>query len=895
MAISIIKKIPIWVYFLALSGLTLLWFKTNTIIYVHDEVIPLDPVTDLKNYWSLWRSDTNFGAATSGGLPKLVSVAVFACLYEIFHNIQYVEMVLYVLMFFCAFYGSYLLIKKVLNLVNIKNTYANIVGSFTYTTSPFFIFYIWRLNYIMTRSWFFAFIPILIYSYVSLLQTKNKKSTFKYLLVFILSSILISPSFSHPAFFLITLLFFIIFFVIFYIVKRPYLSNKVMFIKAILYVCLFICVNSFWLLPRTTTFSSELAGAQNGIGTNTVVADNSMKLNFANNSTLTETPALYDNPAWYSWSSFYTSSYLFKTASIIILIFVVYGVVKSKSKIIYFLFLVFLTCSLFMMGTSPPFVLIKKWLFIHLSPLQSFRDPGKWGFAGIIILSILVAYVTALLYIKFSNNKKIKIILLSILPVCLIICSWPYFTGQLIPSNYKLPGAQISIPNDYYSASSYLKTNNLNDSPILQLPVHGSHNSAKWSDDNGYKSVDVLKNLTSLPILDSNSPSSYKNIQNQLENSFRKSTLTQTSFSNLLDSSGIKFIVINKDTNSDILKNKNSPELYESLLNKYSFLTKVFQSEHLDIYKNNNSIDSLVYSPNSVELIKSKLNEKSNLIADASKIKNSSGSNLVKSRSYPLIISGNMNANSKAYLSFNDTVDTNEYAYLLINYNGITNDSVAVNAQDQTGFSEWLPEVTDTVKKKFVNFPSDTYIYDMSQFNSGKISIDFNVFSQSYKKVSININDVSFVNGIYDTYKNYTSVDTTKNAYVVNKNVDFYHNYNSVVSNVKQMSSTKYNLEISSKNNALIVLKQNNDPDWRLKIGNKEYKPYVINDFQMGWSVNLSDICKEYYCKNNNGIYDVNASIYLTSNKLIYEGLILSLSSIFLAFILISLKKYDSN
>lgn len=875
-----------------------LWFDQSKIVYFHDEIIPLDPANAFHDYLSVWRQNVNIGTASAGGIPKLISFLIFDLFTKVGLSIHIIEIIFYISTIFTAGFSMFFLCRYLLGRQNLYANISALFASIFYMTSPFIIEYVWRLNYIITRSWYFALIPALLLAFILFCSSriKSKKSYFA-LFAFSASSILISPSFSHPSFFImaimtITLGFFIAFF-------KNKIGIKTLLIKTLILLVIFLILNLYWLVPRYTTFADEYETAES-IGTTSVLLQNSQNLSVFRSLFLGDAPSLHDNVKWYSWSGLYENPF-FYISGLIIFVIALFSL-KTKNKVAMCLGFAFLLVFPFYVGTLEPFGIVKLFLFNHFTFLQAFRDPGKWGFYLLPVLCMMLSF--GIYTIIFNSKKWVKIYFIALLILTIGIVSYPYFSLRAIPDKYVYPSAQISIPSDYYELAKVLESNNHN-MPILQFPLHGSHNYANWN-NGGYKGVDILRNISGQPLLDTNVNSENLQMLKILQQKLSTNSTEPMAITRLMHGIGAKYIIINKDSDASFINNTFTEGILKTLNNSEE-VNRVFDSKHLSAYllKNNNisfiytaQVNKAIDSKNDYDLVNTTEPNNWQLIQSNEKAQNID----LPLTNYQ---TKDQSTSQVSYIKNIKPLNIDPYniTYINVNLSSIDkNVSIAVSAEDVTGHSEWLPNVSKQINKNLsTNSAPLENVFSLINFTTNIKTLRVNIVNKSGKSQNISIKSVNDVNGLVNTYNAYTQNDLSHQAYLNNDIVNDVSGHGSI-DKISDIKPTSANFTLSGTGKILIASHQQYDKNWKLNFKNSSIKsvdPIPVNADLNGWVVDIDSICtNSHFCTKNNNVYTVNLKIEYIPQKAFIVALYTSLGffiliTIFaiLAYVILSLKK----
>lgn len=484
-------------FFLVLSlSIAILNTKFN-FVYFHDEVIPLSSQF-IINYFSTW-SVNDFGLPSSGGIPKLISFIFFLPLIE---SAEITEiLIITILTYFSLFY-----FKKLCDKWFKCSNFESISGALIYIANPFITFYVWRTANLATRFWFFSFLPANLYFLTEYLDGKKPKMLF----LFLITHILIIPSFTHPAFVIIyTLIITVILLSNYFALEKDKLKQYS--IKVLKVGLLVVFINALWIFPRVFTLSDELQFASS-VGLSKSLIKNSDYLNFVNVISGIGFGSLYEKYTWYDWQEYYQSSLVIITGIIVLLIIFSPLLFNVKKDTRYYLFLaIFIVGNILAYGTNASkYILV---LFERFPFLYAFRDPGKWYGMTVLFQSLLFVFGLSFLRKNLDLNRfKIKYIPYFISVFIIIILGWPVLFGfaTRYPS-IDLPGSRIIVPQEYRVANNYL-----GDDRILILPFIGNHFISDWK-KGAYKGVYILRSMTGKSFVTIANPNTKESVERVTE------------------------------------------------------------------------------------------------------------------------------------------------------------------------------------------------------------------------------------------------------------------------------------------------------------------------------------------------------------------------------------------
>lgn len=842
-----------FIFIFGLSLTTLFWFKNGTVVYFHDEIIPLNPNITLSDYLNMWRDSINLGTASSGSIPKLLPYYIFY-LFNLFGlSVQTTEKIFYLLTVLTAGTGMYILSKYLIGPNRLYSRISSFIASYAYIVSPFIVEYIWRLDYIITRAWFYAFITY--YTLILLLLMRRKNRSYQNILLLSLSGIvggLISPSFSHPAFFIMFIV--VILGCITYGVLIQQIPLMQAIYKLILVTLVSSIINLYWLVPRSVTAAAEYVNASS-VGLLNTYVSNSNVIDTLKSLFIGDTPSMHDNIPWYSWSGFYSSVIYVCAGFILVLICLIkYLINRNKQSLI--ILLAFLSIFVVYVGSQKPFSNIKLVIFERISILQAFRDPSKWGFLLLPIFCIMLA-MSVMTILKSQYRKYVKFFLPILVLVCISVLGWPFLSSRTIPPKYVYEGAQIKVPNEYYAVSQLINDNDKN--AIIQFPLHGAHNSAVWSNDNGYKGVDVLRTLSGQPILDTNINFYGQQILRGLQTNLSKKVVTNSQLETILNNFNSKYIIVNKDFDYHFIRFDGLTNL-SSNLNALPAIKKVYSSNFIDVYKRVESPQNKLFIAQGAEdyaLSKQYSSKMISSFSDWEIVNNSNEVHRINDGDFSV---KNLNNGSTFYLKNRSKLNINPIAtpYISISYKNIPKDmKIAVSAEDSNGYSEWIPNVTNIISK-FTNLSNGQYVFDLSSFDQNVNTLRINFTKETSVDTgssTINLISLDQITNLTNFYSIYSTNNLNEN--VLSSEKAFSNT--ATISDVAKTSPTKYVFSLKGTGSILIGSYQQSDNNWVIsyhgKVLKDVFKNIQINASQSGWIVDLDKMCSRYnLCIKNESI-----------------------------------------
>lgn len=540
-------------FFLLAFFLALIWISDGKIIAGGEEGILFRHFSKTPEI-TVW-SETGTGYPMPILLPR-VTFAIFINFLDKFLLPQYSQLLIFFLLILSGLLGFYFLVREILG--NLK--VAVIAGIFfllnLYTQSQVFG------RFLFEGMFAWAYLPIFLFSWIKFAKT-NK---WKWLAVFLISSLIFSCAFGHPAY-VITLWFTAILFAVseFWINRRNKKEIFRMGSRFLICSVLWIGANFWWIYPYLRLGHSSFSKIS------------SFQANF---DSLLGVSKFF--PIWEilllrqsflfgkdsNWYFFYSSFWIYLIS--IVILFIVYIGWRSVRHTRYGLYLTLLAVfGLFISkGANFPFGnIFFKWLFINFSVTEVFRNSyEKFGLVWLLPYSIFFAsglfFVST--YIKGATRKML--IGISLIIFCGVLV-WPIWTGDIFTQKMR-----IEIPPYYEEANAFLN-NNLNDGRVLMLPIipgDGVHYT--W----GYWGIEPSEFLLDKPVVSrilrtEYFDDKYINLQNNFSNN--------DDYNELLNQMNIKYLILHRDLDNKSSSASSSAQVQEILKRnpQVSFLREIGQ------------------------------------------------------------------------------------------------------------------------------------------------------------------------------------------------------------------------------------------------------------------------------------------------------------------------------
>lgn len=422
-----------------------------------------------------------------------------------------------------------------------------------------------------------AYLPYFLLLWIKIISEKNNK--IKYYFLFIISSLIFSNSFGHPAFILTLWIPLLLYVLHQLILNRKNITEVKSIIKHTIFGILAWLISSFWwIIPYLKFGQSAFDLTENpsvnfdslkGVSQYFTVKDIILL-----RQSFIFSPQLFDG--LYTNQAIYFLSYS-------VLAIIIIGIFKSiKSQNGRFVVMLFLVSLFLSKGTNPPFGnKFYKILFETLPQTQSLRNSyEKIG----ILFTLSYALLFGLGFHKIITqikNLKAKIIITICLSVLFFgILVLPIWKGTLYGGGVQ--NTRIKIPAYYANLNMYLNNQN-DDARILMLPiVPGDGANYNWADGK-YNGIDPSEFLFERPVISKILRTKYFDAKYmQLNQAFTSNNSKE--FSSLLDQTNVKYFVLRNDIDiptNDIL----SPENTKKILNSFPEIIYKQSFDKLDLYE----------------------------------------------------------------------------------------------------------------------------------------------------------------------------------------------------------------------------------------------------------------------------------------------------------------------
>jgi len=802
-SVKYLRKIDYVIFFLAFSTavLSVQYMKGGfKLIIFHDSPYPIDPISMVSKFSSIWRDIANFGFYDPTGVPLTFLYLLISPLQLLFGDNVLIPQFLFLLTIFnIALLSMYFLSKEIG--LSKKNA---ILSSILYIANPYSIFYVWRI--LNTNLFLYAVAPSIILSILKIVDCENVK---KYCLLLLIGAVFAFPAFANPAWYVSLLIVSFVISLSWSVIRR---LNLKLLMRTLLTVSVFLILpfigyfSPILFFQNPFTISSSIESAMMFFKFNT------QHINLLRIFSLTNLSPLYEEVKWYPFEEVYRSDVLsmvfgvFVGCIIAILLF-------TKEQKSYPFIVTIITLSALSLPTTGLFIMEKiPWL------LLAFRDPSHklgWGIA----LSLALLIPLGLQKVKLVLlKKKLSIVAFLLALILLSYWSFPIFTGQFVPLDVKngnLNFSAFGLPNEYMEAISYIKQDEdtQNGARVLIYPFA----SILWSSTEGYWGNDILR-FSGISTISTLAHVNFRGEEEVLLNLQDQRIINDLNYVNYISRLGIKYILVRKDFCENYLQ-PSVRFIIESLSNK-SNLMKIIENNCYILFKVINQKSTLF----SLIIPSEPLNKSFKVNFDE-----------LEGVSTPIFFNWSLEKRGSAvilrpldgatnytwidmnYLSFNDDSYYDFIRVEISNSTGITN--VVLSFRSKEGESGFILPCTISLENETV-----VYLFKINKLEGIRPS-DLN-------RIFINFN-----------FKTPQSV-FVKSFEFLNTKLSFRDFLTSLSLSYKKLSSTQYIVNLPSNINKkpfYLIFSESYDPGWKVYISGQqipEENHFIAIGFANGWYIN---------------------------------------------------------
>lgn len=493
------------------------WYKAGLIIGGAEEsLIFHDLQKTLQLYKYTWE-EVNYGGPQTATMTRYPYFVFLEYLNRLGIRTDLLQIITFFILIFASAFFVYVFVKEA---ISDKPIYCLLAALF-YILNPFVFFNIWN-RFLVAMFFFEPLLPATLYFLFKAFKTNN----ILYLIIFVLSSFILSSAFSLPSN-IITLWVVLFLFLIAELIedRRSFKSLLKLIVWFLVFFVSWILTNLWWILPlnyQATVVYSPVFGTKENLG---VLRSISNQFPF-----LTVITLGYKNML----------SLLQMVISFIMLLVIWFGFKEIKFKDVRNFLLILVFLSYFVLnGSNFPTGKIFEFFFERISQLQLFRNPYE-KFGLVLILAYSILFPLGIKYIsKLSHNVAV---FLTILIFGFLFT--PFWTGKVFgDENINF---YVKIPQDYAQVNKLLNQDK-DQFRILHLPLLVSDGSAyNWP--NKYFGINPNFQLFDKPSLEGptlirKEPNNYWRI---LREGFYNGKINQ-----LFKYANIKYLMLHKDIDTD--------------------------------------------------------------------------------------------------------------------------------------------------------------------------------------------------------------------------------------------------------------------------------------------------------------------------------------------------------
>lgn len=575
------------IFFLLVAFLLIqLWFSKGMLFGGTEVGIPTyAPGKILDQIKWMWWEALGPGASFPTVSASMSLYALMAILERFGFSAILIQKILFFLILYLQGLGGSLVFRAIIS----KNNRLQILAGLLYVFNPYMMTYVWH-RFIYANFVLSAVLPLLIYFYLQLLEKKEIKFIFFFLVTSLFSSYMFSAVAPVIA----------IWFSIFVLYVAAVIANRksfkmisrITFFTILLFV-FWILTNLWWVYPLISSKTIFNVFSIRGEVDTLLALRGQTTINYVIRGTSSYFLFLKED-----WGSIY-NSLLFRFLSWIPVLFILFGLIgRIRHKKIWYMILLFLAGIFVAKGAAEPLGNFTTWLYTRIFFLGAIRNP----FEKLGLLVILPASVIATIGINNCWNLY-KTVYLKIIIVALIIgCGiyvWPMWSDKLFGSkDYPL---YFTLPEDYPVISDFLsKELNTDYGKILYLPI-SEEDSATYNWKYPYNGVELASQL-----FPGSSISRFlyiSSVDQVLKESARVFHTRDYNFQRqLISNFGIKYIVLNKNLDW-YSRSVDDPQFVERTLDFSPDLKMIKETENLKVYKFIPKTLPAIFSADSIMLV----------------------------------------------------------------------------------------------------------------------------------------------------------------------------------------------------------------------------------------------------------------------------------------------------
>ncbi|HBB66166.1 MAG: hypothetical protein A2049_05000 [Elusimicrobia bacterium GWA2_62_23] len=503
------KILPDLLFLLAISALSLTWFRGDNLINVGDFCFPLDRKVYLSVSTFLWDHSISMGYPAAGQLGSIFPYSLLGVLTDwIGLSLVSFEKLMFFLWFSISGLGMYAFCAE-----SGLSRPARLFAALFYMMNPYSLLVPWHLasglliaGYSMT--------PPLMFLLTRMLRT-GRFSDWGWM--FLAWFVCGTYSYMNPVVGVVHLLLFGSFsaFHVLLSLRKGLPVGRTILLIVLLFLAWGLA-SSYWVIPFVKGIAAQSAAASNA----TMAFASNLETFSMNSAPLSENLRLQGlwsmHESWRPWTPYYAWAKAYKEPFFILLGFLppfllLGGLVLAEKRAYAFLFYFtsLLLATLFMMkGAYPPLESINFWMNSHLPFFGTAFRAGyqKWGLMASFAFCCLAGYGAGAV-IEHSHTKSGKwawAVGAALGVLLFVVYMFPFWNGQVIFSGGGIiPSARAKVPESYSELYAWTKAQP-GEFRIFSLPLSRNSNSIyKW-EDGGYSGADFIRFFSAKPVIYAN-------------------------------------------------------------------------------------------------------------------------------------------------------------------------------------------------------------------------------------------------------------------------------------------------------------------------------------------------------------------------------------------------------
>ncbi len=327
----------------------------------------------------------------------------------------------------------------------------------------FYVFNLYSQSQVFARFvpygiFLWAYLPLFLYLWIRWFESRK----LLFLILFLISSVIFSPTYSHPSTFITLWIVACIYSALRMFSRTTATKKKLYFlINSFVGIVLWVVCNSWWIYIFMVLQKSVVANIQDW--KYSLATLQGLSRDFPNLQIFLLREKFFFERSNY-WGDFYTQWYAYVLSFVVFLV-MLYGLFSKFKKKLFLLVLLFLGWFVSKGSNFPLGNVFFSIAFKNIPLVSIFRNSyEKFGVVLLLPYSIFFGFGLFQLY-KSKYLKHGKFIALIIFLVSCGVLVWPTWTGDIYSAQ-----AKVVVPRFYEEADNYIESLNI-DGRILSLPM----------------------------------------------------------------------------------------------------------------------------------------------------------------------------------------------------------------------------------------------------------------------------------------------------------------------------------------------------------------------------------------------------------------------------------------